>query len=147
MTGVCTNPYESGCLRNYLGSDTFPTLRTCNSDDPPDAALQGICTESPSKYDEIRILSQGWGSSMFSSWLMQIALSELMGVPTTMETSSAEKKFNFYDPTNAFDYGAEDYDYDALRNALSNKGDCRAVAANNNGNEDDYVSCAHVMPE
>eukprot|EP00957_Ditylum_brightwellii_P037434 2831884-Ditylum_brightwellii.AAC.1 len=33
------------------------------------------------------------------------------------------------------------------QNVLHNKGGCHAAAANNNGNADDYVSCAHVMLE
>lgn len=45
-------------------------------------------------------------SNVFSAWLMQILLSELLGVPTTIETSTtdADGSINFYDPTLGFTY-------------------------------------------
>ena len=43
---------------------------------------------------------------MLSSWIMQIVLSGLLGVPTTMETSMPddEASFNFYDRSMRFSY-------------------------------------------
>ena len=40
---------------------------------------------------------------------MQIVLSELLGVPTTIESGSADRSFNFYDPNLAFSYSDEKY--------------------------------------
>ena len=119
--GVCSNPFEKGCLHTLLntqqdllldddkGGNTFVMsretrerlsslirrlkshVRVCNSDDPPDAAQQGICIdhnrgaiegtstvtsdnsftvnnkELYAKYQEIRILSQNWESAYFVS--------------------------------------------------------------------------------
>ena len=85
---------------------------------------------------------------MLSSWIMQIVLSELLGVPTTMETSMPddEASFNFYDPSMRFSYSKGSYDYDALRASLEH-GDCVSFQANNAKSGGEYKSCAHVMPE
>ena len=125
-TSTCTNPFASGCLRNILGPANFPAYRTCNSDDDVDAngnainSTTKLCAPSPFDYEEVRILSQNWESAMLSSWIMQIVLSELLGVPTTMETSMPddEASFNFYDPSMRFSYSKRSYDYDALRASL-----------------------------
>jgi len=79
---------------------------------------------------------------MFSAWIHQIVLSEILGVPTTIETSGPDLHFNFYDPNLAFSYGAVLYDWDALRTA-SNNVDCQEFQAR----QTNYTSCAHVMPE
>mmetsp|Transcript_28694 Transcript_28694/g.57251 ORF Transcript_28694/g.57251 Transcript_28694/m.57251 type:complete len:909 (-) Transcript_28694:96-2822(-) len=138
VRGLCSNPFVSGCLQRYLGKDKYPNIRVCNSEDPPNATDNGICFESPFGYDEIRILSANWESSMFSAWIMQIVLSELAGVPSTIESGSSTRNFNFYDPENSFSYGTMTYDYDALRTA-STYPDCRDAPSG--------VSCAHVLPE
>lgn len=106
--GVCWNPFVKGCLRSVL-SKFEKKLRACNSDDPPDAAFRGICV--PSEYEEVRILSQNWESPMFSSWIMQILLSELLNVPVTIETSmpDTEGSFNFYDPEMRFTFSNMTY--------------------------------------
>lgn len=56
--GMCSNPFISGCLRNYLGEENFGRKRVCNSDDDDGAAERGECVESQFDYGEIRILSQ-----------------------------------------------------------------------------------------
>ena len=56
---------------------------------------------------------------MFTSWILQIVLSELMQVPATLELSEPGRDLNFYAPTNPFSYGALAYDFDALRTANS----------------------------
>ena len=119
--GFCTNPFQQGCLRNYLGPDQIPDMRTCNSDDDDAAYVDAngipLCTPSPLGYSEIRILAQNWETSMFTSWILQIVLSELMQVPATLELSELGRDLNFYAPTNPFSYGALAYDFDALRTA------------------------------
>jgi len=100
--GICTNPYRSGCLREHL-EEFQHVLRTCNSDDNPEDP-NVICTPSEFDYPEIRISAQNWETSLLSAWVMQILLSELLNVPTTIETSSTKRKANFYDPNNAFQY-------------------------------------------
>lgn len=54
---------------------------------------------------------------MFTAWILQIVLSELLQVPATLELSGPGRELNFYSPTNAFDYGAVGYDFDSLRRA------------------------------
>jgi hypothetical protein len=93
-------------------------LRTCNSEDDltlptdEDDDDDPVCIPSQFHYDEVRILSQNWESAMFSSWIMQIILSELINVPTTLETSLNPlmgNSFNFYDPELRFTYSHESY--------------------------------------
>ncbi|KAL7551981.1 hypothetical protein ACHAWF_015202 [Thalassiosira exigua] len=145
--GRCSNPFQRGCLRTFLGEEAFPLKRVCNSDDPSDAAERGLCDAPPFEgygYDEVRILNQDWNSPMYSAWMMQILLSELLGVPTTIETSDPKRRYNFYDPDRREDYGVEPYPYHSLRKAHE-VGDCREVkgGASDSGG---YMSCAHVMP-
>mmetsp|Transcript_69426 Transcript_69426/g.103336 ORF Transcript_69426/g.103336 Transcript_69426/m.103336 type:complete len:917 (-) Transcript_69426:138-2888(-) len=143
--GICSNPFRSGCLRNVLPS-RFTKLRTCNSDDDADASDRGECANSRFDYEEVRILSQNWESAMLSSWIMQIILSELLDVPSTLETSMPDTSFNFYDPDLQFSYSHISYDYDALRTARDNP-DCETYQADQRKNGREYRSCAHVMPE
>ena len=53
VNGFCTNPYHTGgCLASRLPN--HHRVRTCNSDDPPDAADKGLCQHSSFDYPEIR---------------------------------------------------------------------------------------------
>ena len=145
IAGFCTNPFQRGCLRNYLGMDAFPQPRTCNSDDssndnnnsngPSSILLEAttstdgnssslpfrdeepMCTPSAFGYSEIRILSMNWESAMFTAWILQIVLSELFQVPATIESSGPGRMLNFYDPEMSFSYGAMGYDWDAMKRA------------------------------
>ena len=54
---------------------------------------------------------------MFTSWILQIVLSELARVPATIESSGPGRQLNFYDPAMSFSYGALGYDFDALQRA------------------------------
>ena len=137
-----SNPFQSGCLHNIQGY----SKRVCNSDDPPSASQDGICIPSPFDYSEIRILNQSWDSPMLSSWVLQILLSELLQVPTTIETHESNKFHNYYDAKARSDYSSATYDMDVLRFAVEVAGnDCRRSKA-----EDDlsgnYRPCANVMP-
>jgi len=138
-SGICTNPFVSGCLSS-LDRELRRPLRTCNSQDAPQDVGR-ICRPSALQYPEVRILSQNWETAMFSAWILQIVLSELLDVPATIETGAVDLNCNFYDPSNAFDYGATAYDYDALRTAQQ-QSDCTMKQ-----NADEYQSCAHVIPE
>ena len=75
---------------------------------------------------------------------MQIFLSEVLGVPASVETSAPGVDFNFYDNKTAFDYPTKAYDYEALRSAVE-VGDCRNI--DNNSGDNSYRSCAHVLLE
>jgi ABC-type proline/glycine betaine transport system substrate-binding protein len=175
IQGLCSNPFVSGCLRAMLGqnihkpstndnnqqnyqaeeipstADPKRTLRVCNSQDDEGTIANNLCVPSPLDYMEIRILTGNWESSLLTAWALQIVLSEFMQVPTSIESSGPELKANFYHPANQFDYGAIAYDFQALD--VANKvGDCRnkdadLEAAQEKQQSDDYVACAHVMPE
>jgi hypothetical protein len=132
--GICTNPYQGGCLRARLPADYQNVLRTCNSDDDSRDSTQ--CRPSAMNYPEIRILSQNWETPVLAAWILQILLSELLNVPVTIETSSPDREASFYHPLNAFDYSLIGYDYEALRTAHRVK-DCRLTT----------LPCGHVVPE
>ena len=64
INGFCDNPFQYGCLRTH--KDGFTKMRVCSSEDPEDAALQGLCRDaSTMNYPEIRIMSQNWESPIF----------------------------------------------------------------------------------
>lgn len=119
----CSNPFHKGCLQAVLPENFTNKLRTCNSDDynddtskEEDDERELFCTPANEQFDyeEVRILSQNWESARFSSWIMQIVLSELLNVPTTIETSMFDDQksgssFNFYAPELRFSYSKESY--------------------------------------
>ncbi|KAL3916978.1 MAG: hypothetical protein SGILL_004927, partial [Bacillariaceae sp.] len=167
QAGLCTNPYANGgCLWNKLrdrsnNATTFPLLkkRTCNSQDPPEAVLKGYCTPSEFGYTEVRIEIQNWDSATFITWLLQIILSEMLGVPSSIETSFKEAPANLYQPHSLFGIGWAD-DERAL-NRSSRFGDCvpfttKPVLGEGSGIEYEvgndleypgYLACAHVISE
>mmetsp|Transcript_5907 Transcript_5907/g.9296 ORF Transcript_5907/g.9296 Transcript_5907/m.9296 type:complete len:1013 (+) Transcript_5907:46-3084(+) len=134
---ICSNPFASGCLQSYGKAPR----RVCNSDD---SLNSDECDRSELEkyYQEIRILSQDWEAGIFSASLMQIVLSELLGVPATIEISKPGGTTNFYDRSLRMSYGNGSYDYSAIETALK-YGNCSDVPRNGK----DYRSCAHVMPE
>jgi hypothetical protein len=113
--------YYSGCLYHYYsqqyqqlqqqGTDDVRSLlsryrRVCNSNDPPDRRYQInnatqhqqpgqeflTCRQPEFDYLEIRIATGNWDSATMLGWLTQIILSELLGVPTTIESGSRESE-------------------------------------------------------
>lgn len=175
INNECTNPFQQGCLKSYLGEEAYSALRTCNSEDTIHNTTASLCTPSPLDYSEIRILSQvsvgilpnqsmfvlsccytkvlsfpitvsqNWESAMFTAWILQIVLSEFVQVPATIESSGPGRQLNFYDPAMSFSYGAMGYDFDALKRANDRGGgSCPPTWRQS---EDDYQSCAHVIPE
>uniref|UniRef100_A0A7S4IYQ5 G-protein coupled receptors family 3 profile domain-containing protein n=1 Tax=Odontella aurita TaxID=265563 RepID=A0A7S4IYQ5_9STRA len=151
-TSTCTNPLRSGCLRSY--HPDWTRRRVCHSDDPPGAASEGECVppDADLDYPEVRIHAQNWESSFFSTWALQILLSEVLGVPATVETGSPDATLDFYDGGNAFGYGTSK-DFESLRRARDAPvaGDCRTVPRTAGGGPDggvtSYQSCSHVIPE
>ena len=64
VNGFCDNPFQYGCLQSQM--EGFTKLRVCNSEDPEDAALRGLCRDATHmNYPEIRIMSQNWESPFF----------------------------------------------------------------------------------
>lgn len=136
----CSNPFAQGCLYRQLGSPK----RVCNSDDPLNASQIGLCRVPDVQQMEIRIHIQDWESVTFEAWILQIVLSEMLSVPTTIETGTPLAKANFYDPHNSFQMGVA-YDWDSLIRANTLE-DC-TLAHRNTTDPAQYESCAHVMPE
>ncbi|KAL3905883.1 MAG: hypothetical protein SGARI_004253 [Bacillariaceae sp.] len=149
------NPYIRGCLNAKL-PPTDPLQqkwRVCSSDDPE--KLRGvICREPPfAEYMELRIASGNWDSAVALSWLTQIILSELLGVPTTSEAGQWGDTRSFYDVS-----GRTDLNKNARSKfvaAPSNEtllhpkfnGDCGALTDTKRVTAEDYVPCAHFIPE
>jgi hypothetical protein len=144
---VTTNPFHQGCLYSKISDKSSQFLRVCNSDDPVDAEKMGICRVASIQYPEVRIIPRTWESANMLSWLLQIFLSELLDVPTTIETGSADVKFNFYEPNpnphltvlneEAFDIA------DALSRSAKLR-DCTKAKRQINGQNE---PCAHFTPE
>jgi hypothetical protein len=137
---ICTNPLmDGGCLYNKVAN--WPRKRVCNSQDPPGALEQGLCIAPLLDYTEIRIQSQNWESAIAATYLMQILLSEMLGVPTSIETSFYIYRTNLYDQEMRFESGSSN-DLEAMRRGHQVK-DC--VPSTVNG--DDYTPCSHVISE
>jgi hypothetical protein len=134
-----TNPFERGCL---FTKGLTSQLRVCNSEDTlPDAIERGICREHDIDYMEIRIYSDNWESILFEAWILQILLSELLGIPSTVEPGSANGALNFYNSQALMEFGEPGSDA-ALQRAYE-IGDCR----NANRNAESYQPCTHIDPE
>lgn len=94
------------------------------------------CSLSQLDYEEVRIAPANWESAMFYSWIQQIILSEVLDVPTSIETGQGGGLLNFYDPNNGFAYPKSAVEMDALYKA-NEVGDCRETKD----------PCAHLLPE
>ena len=155
-TWTCTNPFASGCLRTLLGSENFPNKRVCNSDDGTDPDTSVCDLPDPNfNYTEVRIAPGNWESTLFNAYILQILLSELLGVPATLETGDdvlvdedtgqarPGRLMSFYDPANGFPYPSQAYQFDSLEVANAHGGDCIAAREHSA----DPKPCAHLIPE
>ena len=134
--GKITNPYYSGCLHQRMPGWTKKRVCAAGTvdDDNPD-----LCRPPPfDEYLEIRIGAGNWDSATALGWLMQIILSEIVGVPTSFESGAAGSSRNFYDPA-----GRVDYDRGVSSTAAMTTvkelagGDCRKVVKS----EETYTPC------
>ena len=131
-SGTCSNPFQQGCLPERM--------RVCNSDDVKgNATDKGLCLLPPQDYPEVRIYQQNWESAIFLSWIYQILLMEVVGVPVTVGLSTDNTRHSgFYSPVNTMEYGPLGYPYWALDKANRVEDhDCAKTT------ED----CAHVLVE
>ncbi|CAB9498898.1 expressed unknown protein [Seminavis robusta] len=127
--------------------------RVCNSDDQDvigtdtSASASGTnkCIQPSVPTPEIRIWGGTWEAINMQAWLLQIILSELVGVPTSIETGSQDRNFNFYSSTNRFEYGDDTQVIPSVQVAYKLEGDCSR--ANDNATSEAYQACAHVVPE
>ena len=133
------NPFtDGGCL--YQRKANWTKKRVCTSNDPPEHEKLGYCTPNIFEYGEIRIASQNWESAFFETWILQTVLSEMLGVPTSVETAKPNTTVDFYDPLARFEYGFSD-GWTCLERAKE-LGDCSLVS-----NDTEYECCAHFVPE
>lgn len=64
IDGYCTNPYyRGGCMASTDPQNNGHFLRTCNSEDLPDAAQKGYCRPSAMNYPEGRSYTEILGIS------------------------------------------------------------------------------------
>lgn len=134
------NPYTSGCLYT---KEKVSQIRVCNSEDSIDTINSGIYCRIPDvDYMEIRIFSDNWESITFEAWILQILLSELLDIPTTIETGTYDGLLNFYHRDAPMIYGAPGSN-DALQLAYEIS-DCRLTTKTTTN---DYQPCAHIDPE
>lgn len=145
VNGLCTNPFHhGGCLKSMLPG--WNKTRVCNTQDPPEAEALGYCRPSPIGYEEIRIASFNWESANFVAWILQILLSEVLDVPTSMEAGHPDIKTNLYDVNSRFDFqkAQTDYYYNEI-NVANRVKDCALVTDTDDPN--DYEACFHFVPE
>jgi 7 transmembrane sweet-taste receptor of 3 GCPR len=161
VNGTSSNSSTSNVEGNLHKLLSYEYMRVCSSVD--DTLLDSDVKQqqqqknknciSPSlwNYTEIRLSGNNWESVFFETWIVQIVLSELLHVPTSVDTGMFDKVMDFYDPYNRVEYG-KGYDWDGLRLAR-NVSDCRTVIQSNNNNlitnneSSTYQSCAHVSLE
>lgn len=144
-SGVCSNPYHSGCLRTLFPDDDQYTIRHCNSHD--EEIDNPTCRRSEHRYPEINIYNQDWEVALFFSWIYQIVLSEVLNVPvrvglgrTSANLTSKEslQTSNFYSlGTTLPAMDGPSYPWHAIRKANEMGGDCSRT-------EDD---CVHIFPD
>lgn len=143
---VAANPYQKGCLysKNLTGR-----VRVCGSEDGPDAVASGLCEMPAMDYPEIRLVPGNWESCFFETWILQILLSEILRIPTSIEMGNSEGALSLYHPDSPMDYPTDYSLHDtAFVNAFEANGQCdKVVAANANRPEEDYQQCGHFSPE
>ncbi|CAB9509326.1 Metabotropic glutamate receptor-like protein [Seminavis robusta] len=133
-----SNLYEQGCL---YSKNLTSQVRVCNSEDPLEALSLGLCRPPPTDYAEIRIRPADWHSSMMGSWIVQIILSELLNVPTSIEMGDPNLELNFYHPDSPFDVPVNNDTiyFKSFENAHNLEGDCTQAQSDQ--------PCAHFDPE
>lgn len=93
------------------------------------------------------------------AWILQILLTEVMGVPVTLETGKPDVKMDFHDENLSFGYGSGN-DFGVLEKSLELEGDCTLAFQGGGGAEANgaeageesssttaYEPCAHFVPE
>jgi len=143
-----TNSYHTGCLKQKLPGWT--KLRVCNSEDTPESIALNRCRlPDPSlNYLEVRLKAQDWESVVFTCWILQIILSELVDVPTTIENGvPASYLMNFYHPDNIFELGDSTDSLSVFENAASVGGDCRKMPhlSSPDVNEENYKIYVRIL--
>ncbi|CAB9525114.1 Gamma-aminobutyric acid (GABA) B receptor [Seminavis robusta] len=137
---IGTNPFQKGCL---YASGISSKIRVCSSDDPPEVV--GVYCRAPLvQYDEIRIQPGNWESPMLTTWIVQVLLSEMLDVPTSIEMRAANiPPLSMYQPNNSMQFPPGAFDYKTFEKAHELKGDCSKA----DRSQDNYQECASFYPE
>jgi len=157
---ISINPYYSGCLHQKVPGWT--KLRTCGRHDSVKEV--GVSCQPPNfeSYLEIRIATGNWDSSTALGWLTQIILSEILGIPSSMESGALGSSRDFYDVHGKMDYDRSN-SAEPLAIATELEGcDCRSLilpsqqsqqqqqqslSSASSSESSDYIPCAHFYPE
>lgn len=111
-------------------------------EDSDDARAKGLCRKPEFEYMEVSIYAQNWDSAIYQAWILQILLSEMLDVPTVVDTWKAgQLKTNFYNPSNKLDY-EEGSSFNGLQEARRVI-DCRKAKADPNN----YTFYSHMEQE
>ncbi|CAB9530192.1 Gamma-aminobutyric acid (GABA) B receptor [Seminavis robusta] len=140
-TGV-ENPYFSGCLHQTVtGKKYGAKKRVCNSNDP-DWALGKYCQLPDPQLDylEIRLNTGNWDSFVAETWILQIILSEILGVPTTVDSGAPMERRSLYELDDVIDQDATVVRDHTAESANQPNCDCRFATENG-------VQCGHYMGE
>ena len=113
--------------------------RVCNSDDT--GKEKTVC-RSPKleNYFEVRTVPCDWDESIMLGWVNQILISEVLGVPSSIEGGNGlgDPSFSFYDTESRLKYPALNYKaaMQTLVEADRVDGDCSKTDK----------PCGHIMP-
>jgi hypothetical protein len=142
VEGFCTNPFQDSCLLSTSSTVSTYKKRVCSS---LDQGSTDHCEPNIFAYQEVRLFPGNWESAMFTAWVAQIYLSEILRVPVTIETASPDTNTDFYHPSNTFAYPSSGYSWESLKNAAAaSNGVCPQSKASSTKN---YKPCAHAMLE
>lgn len=146
IDGFCSNPFFTGGCLEKMKND-WKKIRACHSEDPSDAVERGVCVipDSGFDYTELRISPQDWVSGAVETWILQILMSEMLGIPVTVETGVKGVNADFYNLESRIEYG-RCCDYNAMNNAKEVGGDCTKIKQDI-GPDAEYKSCFHFIPE
>lgn len=136
------NPFVSGCLRDRLGDENY-TIRVCNSEDTDER----YCRNPRISYDpEIRLILQNWETVYYENWIIQIILSELLDVPTSIDSGIPN---NFYklNVTKSIEYDQEVDYYASLERAFTSNGCTTVSMASSSRDPKEHERCGHFVTE
>jgi hypothetical protein len=116
--------------------------RICNSNDGEDSGCRRINKEFA--FDEVRIATSDWESTVVHSWIYQIILSEILDVPTTINFGSDVKdsEGSFYDRKNRFVIAEKSYPFEYLKEAFRLQEE-EGIQCDSHSDK----PCAHLMTE
>ena len=158
--GLCLDTTTKKRATSTTSSSRTRTAGGLLDEEQEDIARQ--ITASILNYNEIRFAGRDWDSPIIANWMLQIILTEILMVPTSVESytpSLYEKNQNYYNPFDVIDYNSGKHsftykEFERSTKTLTNNvneignGDCRDWKDRGKEEEDDdYVGCSHVATE